>query len=157
MEERKAKILRIDLVGDDPNLFENLRRKLIMAINQMLDASIDVNSDNTVKDELRHLSSLGLDFAKSKLAKPGIENDKMLAEIEEKLSLIEKNRAETRRLNIEARTKEFNQSLREITLALKMSKALINVEEGEEAIAVTKQIDVFLEAVKTLKEMDQLE
>lgn len=157
MEERKAKILRIDLVGDDPNLFENLRRKLIMAINQMLDASIDVNSDNTVKDELRHLSSLGLDFAKSKLAKPGIENDKMLAEIEEKLSLIEKNRAETRRINIEARTKEFNQSLREITLALKMSKALINVEEGEEAIAVAKQIDVFLEAVKTLKEMDQLE
>lgn len=157
MEERKAKILRIDLVGDDPNLFENLRRKLIVAINQMLDASIDVNSDNTVKDELRHLSSLGLDFAKSKLAKPGIENDKMLAEIEEKLSLIEKNRAETRRINIDTRTKEFNQSLREITLALKMSKALINVEEGEEAIAVTKQIDVFLEAVKTLKEMDQFE
>jgi|TARA_R100000501_G_C2620242_1_gene113511 hypothetical protein len=157
MEENKKRILKIDLVGENESLFENLRSKLIKTVNKVLDASIDVNSNQTVKDELRNLASLGLDFAKSKLAKPGIENDKMLAEIEEKISIIEKNNAETRKLHVEARRLEFDQSLRELTFALKMSKAIINVEDGEEAIAFTKQIDIFIEAVNSLKEMNRLE
>ncbi len=81
----------------------------------------------------------------------------MLAEIEEKISIIEKNNAETRKLNVEARRLEFDQSLHELTFALKMSKAIINVEKGEEDIAFTKQIDVFLEAVNSLKEINRLE
>ncbi len=157
MEGDTKRILRIDLVGKDENLFQNLRSKLIETVNKVLDASIDVNSNQTVKDELRNLASLGLDFAKSKLAKPGIENDKMLAEIEEKISVIEKNNAETRKLNVEARKLEFDQSLRELTFALRMSKALINLEEGDEAIAFTKQINVFLEAVNSLKEMNRFQ
>lgn len=157
MKEGKKRIIRIDLVGKDENFFQNLKNKLIKTVNKVLEASIDVNSNQTVKDELRNLASLGLDFAKSKLAKPGIENDKMLAEIEEKISVIEKNKAETRKLNVEARKLEFDQSLRELTFALKMSKALINLKEGEEALAFTKQIEVFLEAVNGLKEMNGLQ
>lgn len=157
MEEEKRKILRIDLVGKDESLFENLRNKLIQTVNKVLDASIDVNSDQTIKDELKTFTSLGLDFAKSKLSKPRIENDKMLAEIEEKISIIKKNKAETRKLNIESRGMEFDQSLKELTFALKMSKVLLNNDVGEEALVFTKQIDVFLEAVNSLKEVNRLD
>jgi len=49
MDENKKRILRIDLVGENEGLFENLRSKLIKTVNKVLDASMDVNSNQTVK------------------------------------------------------------------------------------------------------------
>lgn len=158
MEEKDEKrLLRIDLVGKDENLFANLKGKLIKMVDKVLDSSLDVNSDLTVKEELQKFSSLGLNYAESKLKKASIENDQIITEIQEKLSLIQKNKAEARKINATARTIEFDQSLKELTFTLKMTKAIILGEGNDEAIAFTKQIDVFLEVIQSLNEMNSIE
>lgn len=158
MEEKEEKrLLRIDLVGKDQNLFANLKGKLIKMVDKVLDSSLDVSSDLTVKEELQKFTSLGLNFAESKLQKASIENDQIIAEIQEKLSLIQKNKAESRKINATARTIEFDQSLKELTFTLKMTKAIILGEGNDEALAFTKQIDIFLEVIRSLNEMKSIE
>lgn len=158
MEEKDEKrLLRIDLVGKDQNLFANLKGKLIKMVDKVLDSSIDVSSDLTVKEELQKFTSLGLNFAESKLKKASIENDQIITEIQEKLSIIQKNKAESRKINATARTIEFDQSLKELTFTLKMTKAIILGEGDDEALAFTKQIDIFLEVIRSLNEMKSIE
>lgn len=158
MEEKDEKrLLKIDLVGKDQNLFANLKGKLIKMVDKVLDSSIDVSSDSTVKEELQKFTSLGLNFAESKLKKASIENDQIIAEIQEKLSIIQKNKAESRKINATARTIEFDQSLKELTFTLKMTKAIILGEGDDEALAFTKQIDIFLEVIRSLNETKSIE
>lgn len=158
MEEKDEKrLLRIDLVGKDQNLFANLKGKLIKMVDKVLDSSLDVSSDLTVKEELQKFTSLGLNFAESKLKKASIENDQIIAEIQEKLSIIQKNKAKSRKINATARTIEFDQSLKELTFTLKMTKAIILGEGDDEALAFTKQIDIFLEVIRSLNEMKSIE
>lgn len=154
MEEKDEKrLLKIDLVGKDENLFANLKGKLIKMVDRVLDTSLDVSTDLTVKEELQKFTSLGLNYTESKLKKASIENDQIIAEIQEKLSIIQKNKAEARKINATARTIEFDQSLKELTFTLKMTKAIIVGEGNEQALAFTKQIDVFLEVITSINEM----
>jgi hypothetical protein len=158
MEEKDEKrLLRIDLVGKDENLFANLKGKLIKMVDKVLDSTLDVNSDLTLKEELQKVTSLGLNFAESKLKKASIENDQIITEIQQKLSLIQKNKAETRQINATARSIEFDQSLKELTFTLKMTKAIILGEGDDEALAFTKQIDIFLEVIRSLNEIKSIE
>lgn len=158
MEEKDGKrLLRIDLIGKDENLFANLKGKLIKMVDKVLDSSLDVNSDLTLKEEFQKFTSLGLNFAESKLKKASIENDQIITEIQEKLSLIQKNKAEARKINATARTIEFDQSLRELTFTLKMTKAIILGEGDDESLAFTKQIDIFLEVIRSINEMKSIE
>jgi len=157
MEEREEKrLLRIDLVGKDENLFANLKGKLIKMVDKVLDSSLDISSDLTVKEELQKFTSLGLNYAESKLKKASIENDQIITEIQEKLSLIQKNKAEARKINATARSIEFDQSLKELTFTLKMTKVIMLGEGNEEALVFTKQIDLFLEVIKSLNEMKSM-
>jgi hypothetical protein len=157
MEEKEKRLLRIDLVGKDENLFANLKSKIIKMVDKVLDSSIDKSTDLTLKEELQKFTSLGLNYAESKLKKASIENDQIIAEIQEKLSLVYKNKAEARKINATARTIEFDQSLKELTFTLKMTKAIIIGEGDDEALAFTKQIDLFLEVIKSLIEMKSIE
>lgn len=154
--EQKKKLVKITLGGKDENLFERLRSKLIDAIDQFLDTAIDYQSGSTIKDETKKFASLALNFAEEKLRKAGIENHKLIAEIEERYSIAEKNKAEARKVNAEANKIEFDQSIKKLTLSLKLSKAIILGEEGKEAIVLTKQIDLFLGALEEMKENNKL-
>lgn len=156
-EKVKKRLLRIDLVGKDENLFANLKEKLIKMVDKVLDSSLDVNSDLTIKEELQKFTSLGLNFAESKLKKASIENDQIIIEIQEKFSLIQKNKAEARKLNATARTIEFDQSLKELTFTLKMTKAIILGQGDSEALAFTKQIDLFLEVIRSINQINSIE
>lgn len=154
MEDRN-KVFKIDLVGVDSSLFANLKEKLISMVNKVLDASVDVNTGLTVREELQKFSSLGIQYAEAKLKKASIDNDRTISQIAESYSLIEKNKAESRMINATAKALEFEQSLKELSFTLKMTKALIIGNQGEEAIVFTKQIDVFLDVINSLSETNK--
>lgn len=156
MEEDKKKLVRIELTGADENLFAALKGKLIAMINKVLESAIDVNSGLTLKEEIQKFTSLGMQFAEAKLKKASIENELLISNIQEKYSQIEKNKAETRILNANAKALEFQQSLKELSFTLKMTKVLIAGNEGEESIIFLKQIDSFLEVVNSLNETNGL-
>ncbi|MBK7391132.1 MAG: hypothetical protein IPI23_19305 [Bacteroidetes bacterium] len=103
MEEQSKNICEIKLHGDDELLWEKLRQKLISVINTFLDNTIDFDKGTSVRDEVKKLASLTLNFAEEKLKKPGIENQKLLAEVDEIYSKIEKNKAEANKINVEAK------------------------------------------------------
>lgn len=151
-EEPKKRILKVDLSGKDENLFKKLKGRLVDAVEKFLDSTIEFQTGTTVREETKKLTSLALNFAEEKLKKAGIENHKLLAEIEEKYSLAEKNKAEARKTIAESRRIEFEQSLKELALSLKLSKVLIIGKKGEEAMVLAKQIDAFLDAIEEIQE-----
>lgn len=150
MEEEKRKILKIEIEGINEDLFYELRTKLMEICNKLLDSVIDYETGATVKEEVKKIASLSLDFTKSKLKKASIENDKLTAEIQEKFALVEKIKAETRKENAIAETIEFDQSLKKMKFSLLVYKALIMGKKGEEVIIYTQQIDIFLEAINSI-------
>tara|TARA_R110002051_G_scaffold115424_2_gene188512 strand:+ start:869 stop:1339 length:471 start_codon:yes stop_codon:yes gene_type:complete len=156
MEERKKNLIKIDLVGINEKLFGNLKGKLIKMIDNVLESSIDKETGITIKEEIDKFTSLGINFAESKLKKASFENDKLVSEIKEKYSQIERNKAESRKINAEARTIEFNQRMKELTFTLKMTKTLLIGKKDDEAIAFTKQLESFLEVIESVRETNKL-
>lgn len=149
-EESKEEIIKIVVSGDDEDLFKKLRKKLLDKMDSFLDTTVDYKKGTTIKEEAKELISLGLDFSKQKLKKAGIENEKLNAEIDEAYSRREKNKAETRNIDADTREKNFNQSIREFRAYLIFTKAILIGKQGEEAVILTKQIEVFLEAVNEI-------
>lgn len=152
MEDDKGKIIKIDVTGKDSLLFEKLRNRLVEAIDRFLDSAIDYQTGTTVREEAKKLTSLALNFAEEKLKKAGIENQMLLAEIDNKYALAEKSKAEARKLDAETKRIEFEETLKKFSLSLKLTKALILGKEGEEAILLTKQLDLFLEAIQEVQQ-----
>lgn len=156
MEEDKRKLVRIELTGVDENLFAALKGKLIAMINKVLESSIDAATGLTLKEEIQKFTSLGLQYAEAKLKKASIENEMLISNIQEKYSQIEKNKAETRILNANAKALEFQQSLKELSFTLKMTKVLITGNGDEESVIFVRQIDSFIEVVNSLTETNGL-
>lgn len=156
MDEEKKKIIKIDLEGLRGDLFTKLRSKLIDAVDKFLDSPFDYETSSTIRDEVKNFTSLGLNYAKSKLKKPSIENHKLISEIELNYTEIEKKKAVARKENAIAETIEFNHSLRKLVISLKMSKALIIGDKNKEAIIFTQQIDAFLNAIEGIAQEKKL-
>lgn len=145
--DSKRKIIKIDLVGKNDDLFKKIRNLLIDSIDKFLSSSIDYQTKSTVKDEVKKFASLAIKYGEDKLKKAGLENDKLAAEIEEKLAIAEKTKAETRKINAETRKLEFENSVNEFRFKLRMAKLLLVGNAGEEAIVYTKQLDMFIEVL----------
>lgn len=155
-EEHKGKIIKIDVAGKDPDLFSKIKGKLFIAVDKFLESVIDYDTGTTVKEETRKLASLALNFAEEKLKKTGIENQLILAQVDEKYAQIEKGKAETRKLNAEARKLDFDQSLKELSLSLRLTKALLTGKPGEENLMFVKQLDAFLDAINDVNRAQRL-
>jgi hypothetical protein len=146
-EERKQ-YLRVDVGGKSPEIWNALRGKLIHAVNKFLDSTIDTIDNKTIRQEAQAFTHALLEHAKEKLAKAGIENQKLLAEIDYIFSQREKEIAEARKINAEAHKIEIENSLRQLKLSLGMAKALLIGEEEGESIIFVKKIDAFLDVIK---------
>lgn len=157
MEDPKKKIIKIDVSGKDQALFNKLRKRLLESVERLLDSPINYQTGTTVREETKKLTSLALNYAAEKLKKPAIENQLLLAEIEEKYSIAEKNKAETRKIDAETNKLVFEQSLKELYFSIKLSKALIIGKKGEEAIIMLKELDSFLEAIEEIKSSQNIQ
>ncbi|MDN5200168.1 hypothetical protein QQ008_02320 [Fulvivirgaceae bacterium BMA10] len=121
---------------------------MIQVVKEFLDFTIDHENKSTIKDEARVFTTALLDYAKQKLAKPGIDNQKTLAEIEEIYARRQRELAEARKTNAEAEKIEFETSIRKLKVALGSAKVLLIGKQGGEEILFLKQIDNFLDVLK---------
>ena len=156
MEETKQNFIKIDLIGLNETLFENLRGHLIAKINDVLDCSTRDDNGVSIKSLMeKHISSGSNNSTPSQYS-PGVSNYKVFSEIKEKFSQIERSKAEARKINAEAKSLEFEQKLKELKLTFKMTKSLLIGQQGEEAIAFTKQLESFVEIIDSLQESQKL-
>src|SRR5207244_13628550 len=77
----QKQFVRVDVRGKTAALWQSLRPKLIQAMNDVLDAVIDDERGTTVRDEVKQLTTALLDYAKANLARPGLENERIEAEV----------------------------------------------------------------------------
>ena len=154
-KEKREGIQHIDVTGKNPKLWASFQLKLVETINTMLDTVVDPRRDTTLRQETKEFTSAGLDYLKARLQKAPLKNDKERAEITEIYQRIEheqdkanKTRAETRVLNAEATAKERGNAIKNLQLALKLTKVMLVGEPGEEAVLFGKQIDSYLEVLE---------
>lgn len=140
----------VTVSGKSAQRWSQFRDKLLQTLQVVLDTVLDTEEGTTVRDEAQQFTRALLDYAKAHLARPGLENDKLEAEIRRLFSQSEADRAEARKKNAEAEALEFQTKVRRLRLVLGGAKAMLVGEQGEEAIIFGKQIEEFLQILKEL-------
>ncbi len=143
----KKQYLKERIAGKSPNLWSNLKEKLLQAIHSFLDITIDGVNNKTIREEAKEFSHALLKYGKDKLEKAGFENDKIRAEADLLYSQKEKELAEARKLNAEAQKVEFENAIKQLRLSLKMTKAILLGEPGEEALILVKSVEQFIKVL----------
>jgi hypothetical protein len=143
MSEDIHTFLRIEVSGEDGELWKKLRSKLVQAITNFLEFEIDPIKHSSIKEEAQKFTSALLDYGKSKLNKPGIDNDKTLAEIEEIYGKVQKTRAEARKINAEASAIELQNVIRKLKIALGAARVLMVGSPEAETVLFLKEIESF--------------
>lgn len=149
-EPGKGEIVRIGVIGKDEKLWAKLYPTLVGKVQNLLDSTLDHNKGSTVRDELKDFTSELLDFAKAKLATPGLEAQKIAAEITQKYAEHQTELAQADKTREEARERRIKNDIRELRYSLTLTKALVMADDDESAIFFGKQIDSFLELLKDL-------
>jgi septal ring factor EnvC (AmiA/AmiB activator) len=116
-----------------------------------LDTTIDQTVQPAIREKAQKFTHLAVDYSKVKEERLNIDNDKILAEIEETYSKARLNDAERRIKDAEADAKEFENRLNKLVTALRVVKVVIAGSKGEEEIIFLKQIDEFLHVIATAK------
>ncbi|NOT51252.1 MAG: hypothetical protein HOP10_08235 [Chitinophagaceae bacterium] len=143
MSEENDQFISFHVGGKDEVLWKQLRHKLVQAINTFLDTVIEEETQSTIRQELKEFGTAILDYGKQKLKKAGIENDKILAEIELLFSEREKKNAETEAI-------KFETSLKKLIVAMAGTKVIMRGSAGKEELIFIKQIDDFLAILRDL-------
>lgn len=142
--QKREGILRIDVVGKSPDTWSSLRSKLLAAIGKVLDSVIDPEHGTTVREEAKKFTSALLDHARARLAKAGLENEKIEAEVAKLYAECESISADARKKHAEAEATEFETAVKRLKLALELTKAMLIGEPGEEAIVFGNQVQALL-------------
>jgi len=141
--QEKRTFVKVDLVGNDDFTWSKLKSKLTQTLFELLDTKINTNSGATVSDEIQRITTNVIEFANAKLERPSIENQKLLAEIEQILANKAKKLAETRKINAEAEKIELDNIAQKLKIALGLAKVLANSTSDPEAIIFIKNIEEF--------------
>lgn len=147
MVNQTKKYLKVDIAGQSQDLWQEMRFKLIDVINTFLDSTLDHQTNNSISDEAKEFTSALLNHAKEKLPKAGIENEKIIAEIDQLYIIKQKELAQTRKLNAESSEIEFSLALKKLKVSLGMTKALLIGESQKEDIIFVKQIESFIKVL----------
>ena len=137
----KKQYVKIEVEGHDKPRWAELRSKLVNVILEILDLKINCKTGGTVEDEFKRISSNVIEYANAKLEKPSIENQKLLAEIEQILANKGKEMAEARKLNAEAEKIELDNIVFKLRIVLGAAKVLANSSEDPELLIFVKNIE----------------
>lgn len=156
MESNKQKYIEVSVKGLNPELWKSKRgaliEKLSQAVDRLMDKIIDPISGTTIREESEKIISLGLNHIKSSLAKTGIQNEKVLVEIQELYAKIEEITIKNRKHTAEAEAQEFKNFLNNLDFSLGSTKLLLKQEKDGDSILFIKQIDEWIQLIKKVKE-----
>lgn len=154
-KKRRQGIQQVDVTGAAPELWAKLQPKLVEAIERFLSTPVNPETGATVREEGKEITSLALENLKARLRKDVVANRKNEAEIAEIFERCEherekesKTRAETRKINAEAEAQEFENCVRKLKTALRLTKVMLAGQPGEEAALFGKRIDAYLKALE---------
>lgn len=142
--------LQVQVRGKDPDRWANLRAKFIRRLDKLLDSTLDSARGTTVRDEAKEFTSALLDFASAKLAKPGLEGEKIAAEIGKTFAERQTELARADKTSEEARELRIKNDISELRLMLGATKAVLVGDDSDEAVLFGKAVDAFLSALNEM-------
>ncbi len=155
MNPEKNSLLEVRVRGNDLVLWREKRGKFIemigKAVEALMEKIIDPINKTTVKEEAQQLISLALNHVKARSGKPGIENEKTIAEIQEVYAKIEEISINNRKNLAVAEAQEFKNFLNRLEFSLGSTKIMLSSEKDDESIIFTKQISDWMELVRSIK------
>lgn len=155
MKKDKKEYLEVRVRGKNLAIWKDKRAKLIeklsLAVEELMDKMIDPINKTTSREEAKQIISLGLNHIKSKLAKPGIENEKILAEIQQVYAKIEEISVSNRKNLAEAEAQEFKNFINRLEFSLGSTKILLHQDQDEDSVIFIKQLDDWLELIRSVK------
>jgi hypothetical protein len=143
-------VLKLETTGRSATLWAELRPKLMLAITRVLDTVADHERNSTIRDEAKRFTSALLRHAEARLEKPGLENEKIEAEVAEVYAKVETERAQARKVNAEAEAQELSNSIRKLKLLFMCCKVCMAGDDGEEALMLGTQMQSFLASLEEL-------
>lgn len=156
MSENSKKILNVGVAGKNPETWARLRDKLLEVIENILNTVIDTERNSTLKQEAQKFTSAVLEYGKQKLAQPGHENEKIIAEVDYLYSKKQRELAEARKINAEADKLELENSIRKLKLYLMTAKVIATKDDNDDILFI-KEINSFLEILNDINQHKLLE
>lgn len=150
-DTEKKGILRIEVSGENDELWNKLKKKLFNVVDTFLDSTIDHNNGTTVKEESNIFISAILDHAKQRLAKSGLENEKIKAEIDNYYKRNAREMAETRKINAETNAIELDTARKKLIISLTVARSVIMTDAKNEDLVFARRIDGLLKALSEFK------
>jgi hypothetical protein len=153
---RREGFAGFQVTGKDPDLWKKLRANLLAKVHQVVEELVEKDGKlHWLQEQAKEFTALGLEHLKAKLRKSGVEVEKIEAEVSKLFAEREKALAEARKTNAEARAIEVQTAMKELRMALGMTKAMLIGERGKAAVLFGQQIDAMLEALKLVAEPEK--
>lgn len=127
-------------LGDDiADESRKLRKKLLAALDRLLDTVIDIRTQKTVAETARDLTAGALEHLRERLREKGLENLKLEAETRRVLAEAEKIAADVRRTDAEAEGIRLDN----LTKRIAMVRQLIDLQRELEPGRLVQLLDHF--------------
>ena len=133
-------ILRIDLVGKDPELFNTLFSKLQEAIINIVEKLSDKEVNPSTRTAMDEVISVAQTYIEAKLKEPSLKNEKLLADITKTYAEAEEALARTRKENAVTEQIELDNLKKKLELAMWMMNTIeVKASEPKTVYLATSQ------------------
>lgn len=130
---------RYHLMDDLASEAQALKKRLVGALNALLDAVIDIKTGQTVSETTKELTAEAIGHFRERLREKGLENLKLEAETRKILAEAEKLAAEIRRADAETESLRLDNLTKRIALV----RDLITLQREIEPLQLVRLLDTF--------------
>ena len=145
-KRNKKRVLRVDVKGEDSQRWAQLREKFLSSVERLLDTVV-TSENETVADLGKGLFEAGVSALRARLDREGLQNEEIEAKVLKIYSERERNLAEARKISAEADKITFETNRKRLLTAMRLHKAMLVGEKGDEALLFGARLDAMILAL----------
>ena len=142
---------KVDVLGPSFSTWQKFQPQLVEAVQIALASCFDINVRDTLWSEAKELIRSATSHHRQLLLKAGLENVEVEAEVIKLYAECEHRLAEAYSMRSMADALQFETAVKRLRLSLGLTKAMLVMEEGDQATLFGRQVDVMLNELANLR------